>query len=267
MYVAVCVSSLSTDRERRAFAKLGGAVPLVKFLQNPLEPGVVESALAIFNLSVCKGNQKYLCRLALPLLINLARNRRASDEVRSYVTDILYNLKSHPGNMTLIYKSELRVKTNLAFGTPKPNSKNVSLSFFQEQSPKPLDKSTHKIKSEFSAWYDQIRSFGNFSEVPARPQTCRGPRTQHQKHKIQRNYRPRTAGHAGVRQKIRPPTRPMSPRVRPHSARAKSSIKHELQHRMRQPTSRIWEPNLSKVVVLKLMKPTCVSLLQERARK
>jgi hypothetical protein len=273
-YVARCVSSLSIDKERRAYTRLGGAIPLVAFLRNPTGTGVLDSSLALFNLSVCTGNQKYLCRLALPALLNLARDRRASKHARQYAADTLYNLKSHPSNLTLFYKSELRLKTNSAFGAPKLNLQVGSIEIPQKKPAKPLDKKTHKLKNDFSDWYDKIRVVADCesniwssqsrilvrrasprtdnrthsTRVPERPQTCRGPRresTQHHQMNQRGKSRPQTAGLMGSKM-VRPPTRPRSPRLRPQTAGARSNVKHELQHRMRQPASRIWDSRKSR---------------------
>ena len=237
-YVAQCVASLSTDKERQSFTRLGGACPLVQFLENPNDPFVEPASIALYNLSVCTSVQEYLCRLALPYLLRIARHRDTAAEAKSSAANALHNLQMHPGNRTVFYKKELQLKMQSAFG--KTEFKEPSIQHFPEKpKPKSLDKTTEKIQNNYHSWFSMIQNVKVGEDVQRPHSSRRSVRSRGASRSDSRyNFPARPNTSSSVR---RPRTaRPRSPRFRPKSAGRRLRIQDELGQRMRQPTSRIW---------------------------
>ena len=103
-YVASCVSSLASNKERRSFVVLGGGKKLIELIHmqmcdphTPLNSSLIH---AIFNLSVCVKNRVHLCKIGLKPLLLIARNRQLPIDVRKCAGKTLENLKSHSRNLS-----------------------------------------------------------------------------------------------------------------------------------------------------------------------
>ena len=255
-YVAACVSSLASDKDRRSFVVLGGGRKLIASIKTQLfkNPSSLNGSRinALFNLSVCKKNRFHLCKIGLKPLLLVARNRLISKDIRDSAGKTLRNLKLHPSNLSAFYKIELQTKTDEAFGkaTSQPRGRSKMNNLRRPQSAAPvfaggrrggrisgreLDRDSMQLKQSYIKWFDKLNNTLSDSRKTNGPSRLFAPR------------RPSTAG-AGRHQGHRPPTRPRSPRSRPSTAGAfggrrsqTGKAKHELINRMRQPTSRLWK--------------------------